>query len=71
FGKSSFAGYAKTRRNERSSLIALDRDCLCNIIDSIFGCDAPDDSHEVNAIRIDRVTIAFSLALTRLKEVVG
>ncbi|EAB8440032.1 hypothetical protein ABML65_001142 [Salmonella enterica subsp. enterica serovar Newport] len=69
YGKSTFAGNAKTRRHERRRKLAMERDTICNIIDSIFGCDAPDASHEVKAKRIDRVTKAISLAGTRQKEV--
>ncbi|EBV0770707.1 regulator, partial [Salmonella enterica] len=47
YGKSTFAGNAKTRRHERRRKLAIERDTICNIIDSIFGCDAPDASHEV------------------------
>ncbi|EIL7921694.1 hypothetical protein NI343_004061 [Salmonella enterica] len=69
YGKSTFAGNAKTRRHERRRKLAMERDTICNIIDSIFGCDAPDASHEVKAKRVDRVTKAISLAGTRQKEV--
>ncbi|EED6675165.1 hypothetical protein AAL99_003844 [Salmonella enterica subsp. enterica serovar Mbandaka] len=69
YGKSTFAGNAKTRRHERRRKLAIEHDTICNIIDSIFGCDAPDASHEVKAKRIDRVTKAISLAGTRQKEV--
>ncbi|EAC1084492.1 hypothetical protein CRR46_19385 [Salmonella enterica] len=69
YGKSTYAGNAKTRRHERRRKLAMERDTICNIIDSIFGCDAPDASHEVKAKRIDRVTKAISLAGTRHKEV--
>ncbi|EBS0276466.1 TPA: hypothetical protein R3686_002425 [Salmonella enterica subsp. enterica serovar Waycross] len=69
YGKSTFAGNAKTRRHERRRKLAIERDTICNIIDSIFGCDAPDASHEVKAKRIDRVTKAISLAGTRQKKV--
>ncbi|EAW1743298.1 hypothetical protein AXM73_15420 [Salmonella enterica subsp. enterica] len=69
YGKSTFAGNAKTRRHERRRKLAMERDTICNIIDSIFGCDAPDASHEVKAKRIDRVTKAISLAGTRQKKV--
>lgn len=69
YGKSTFAGNAKTRRRERRRKLAMERDTICNIIDSIFGCDAPDASHEVKAKRSDRVTKAISLAGTRQKEV--
>ncbi|EHL37862.1 hypothetical protein SEEM710_17456, partial [Salmonella enterica subsp. enterica serovar Montevideo str. ATCC BAA710] len=47
----------------------MERDTICNIIDSIFGCDAHDPSQEVKAKRIDRVTKAISLAGTRQKKV--
>ncbi|EDY6077133.1 hypothetical protein R0U98_004611, partial [Salmonella enterica subsp. enterica serovar Mbandaka] len=67
YGKSTFAGNAKTRRHERRRKLAIERDTICNIIDSIFGCDVPDASHEVKAKRIDRVTKAISLAGTRHK----
>ncbi|EBY3008653.1 hypothetical protein KLP74_002179 [Salmonella enterica] len=69
YGKSTFAGNAKTRRHERRRKLAMERDTICNIIDSIFGCDSPDASHEVKAKRIDRVTKAILLAGTRQKEV--
>ncbi|EAA1023342.1 hypothetical protein D7W96_09090 [Salmonella enterica] len=69
YGKSTFAGNAKTRRHERRRKLAIERDTICNIIDSIFGCDAPDASHEVKAKRSDRVTKAILLAGTRQKEV--
>ncbi|ELL8496252.1 hypothetical protein RX249_000892 [Salmonella enterica] len=69
YGKSTFAGNAKTRRHERRRKLAMERDTICNIIDSIFGCDAHDPSQEVKAKRIDRVTKAISLAGTRQKEV--
>lgn len=49
YGKSTFAGNAKTRRHERRRKLAIERDTICNIIDSIFGCDAPDASQEVKA----------------------
>ncbi|EAQ8610883.1 hypothetical protein D7J76_26320 [Salmonella enterica] len=67
--QSTFAGNAKTRRHERRRKFAMERDTICNIIDSIFGCDAPDTSQEVKAKRIDRVTKAISLAGTRQKKV--
>ncbi|EEB2528251.1 hypothetical protein XO04_23160 [Salmonella enterica subsp. enterica serovar Kentucky] len=69
YGKSTFAGNAKTRRHERRRKLAIERDTICNIIDSIFGCDAPDASHEVKAKRIDRVTKAILLSGTRQKKV--
>lgn len=69
YGKSTFAGNAKTRRHERRRKLAMERDTICNIIDSIFGCDVPDASQEVKAKRTDRVTKAILLAGTRQKEV--
>ncbi|ECO2555060.1 hypothetical protein FXG27_02430 [Salmonella enterica] len=54
YGKSTFAGNAKTRRHERRRKLAIERDTICNIIDSIFGCDAPDASQEVKTQRVDR-----------------
>ncbi|EGF6532835.1 hypothetical protein IC067_004013 [Salmonella enterica] len=69
YGKSTFAGNAKTHRHERRRKLAIERDTICNIIDSIFGCDVPDGSQEVKAKRIDRVTKAILLAGTRQKEV--
>ncbi|EGC6957495.1 hypothetical protein HKU38_004420 [Salmonella enterica] len=69
YGSSVSAGNAKTRRHERRRKLAMERDTIGNIIDTIFGCVAPDDSHEVKAKRIDRVTKAISLAGTRQKKV--
>ncbi|QVP49337.1 regulator [Salmonella enterica subsp. salamae] len=68
YGKSTFAGNAKTRRHERRRKLAIERDTICNIIDSIFGCDAPDASHEVKAQRVDRVTKAVSRAGNKVKQ---
>lgn len=36
YGKSTFAGNAKTRRHERRRKLAIERDTICNIIDSIL-----------------------------------
>ena len=71
YGSSVSAGNAKTRRHERRRKLAIERDAISNIIDSIFGSDAPDASQEVKAKRIDRVSKAISLAGTRQKEVEG
>ena len=71
YGSSVSAGNAKTRRHERRRKLAMERDSIGNIIDSIFGSDAPDASQEVKAKRIDRVSRAISLAGTRQKEVEG
>ncbi|HHS7396076.1 TPA: hypothetical protein ACTPQI_001739 [Salmonella enterica] len=68
YGKSTFAGNAKTRRHERRRKLAMERDTICNIIDSIFGCDAPDASQEVKTQRVDRVTKAVSRAGNKVKQ---
>ncbi|EHP8331099.1 hypothetical protein KP864_000527 [Salmonella enterica subsp. enterica serovar Infantis] len=68
YGKSTFAGNAKTRRHERRRKLAIERDTICNIIDSIFGCDAPDASQEVKSHRVDRVTKAVSRAGNKVKQ---
>ncbi len=61
YGKSTFAGNAKTRRHERRRKLAMERDTICNIIDSIFGCDAPDASHEVKAKELTALPKPFRL----------
>ncbi|EAP7517157.1 hypothetical protein CG571_22485 [Salmonella enterica] len=71
YGKSTFAGNAKTRRHERRRKLAIERDTICNIIDSIFGCDAPDASQEVKSHRVDRVTKAVSRAGNKVKQEKG
>ncbi|ECQ7478845.1 hypothetical protein A6B75_14210 [Salmonella enterica] len=68
YGKSTFAGNAKTRRHERRRKLAMERDTICNIIDSIFGCTAPEDSQEVKTQRIDRVTKVVSRAGNKVKK---
>ncbi|MBA3089359.1 hypothetical protein CBX34_004250 [Salmonella enterica] len=68
YGKSTFAGNAKTRRHERRRKLAIERDTICNIIDSIFGCTAPEDSQEVKTQRIDRVTKVVSRAGNKVKK---
>ncbi|ASO62712.1 hypothetical protein FVC22_17980 [Salmonella enterica] len=68
YGKSTFAGNAKTRRHERRRKLAIERDTICNIIDSIFGCTAPEDSQEVKTQRIDRVTKVISRAGNKVKQ---
>ncbi|EAR3908444.1 hypothetical protein HF762_003701 [Salmonella enterica] len=68
YGKSTFAGNAKTRRHERRRKLAIERDTICNIIDSIFGCTAPDASQEVKTQRVDRVTKAASRAGNKVKQ---
>ena len=59
YGSSVSAGNAKTRRHERRRKLAMERDTIGNIIDTIFGCVAPDDSQEEirkHAGRVDRAT---------------
>ncbi|EBQ8806637.1 hypothetical protein GAI15_01180 [Salmonella enterica subsp. enterica serovar Newport] len=68
YGKSTFAGNAKTRRHERRRKLAIERDTICNIIDSIFGCDVHDASQEVKSHRVDRVTKAVSRAGNKVKQ---
>lgn len=46
YGKSTFAGNAKTRRHERRRKLAIERDSICNIIDSIFGTDSEEPVQE-------------------------
>ena len=46
YGKSTFAGNAKTRRHERRRKLAIERDAICNIIDSIFGTDSEEPVQE-------------------------
>lgn len=58
YGSSVSAGNAKTRRHERRRKLAMERDAIGNIIDSIFGCDAPDASQAAlrsKPTRVDRV----------------
>lgn len=64
YGSSVSAGNAKTRRHERRRKLAIERDGISNIIDSIFGCDASDASQEPSrkqASRVDRATSLGSL----------
>lgn len=64
YGKSTSAGNAKTRRHERRRKLAMERDAIGNIIDSIFGCNAPGASQEKShkhASRVDRATSLGSL----------
>ncbi len=39
----------------------MERDTICNIIDSIFGCDAPDASQEVKAKELTALPKPFRL----------
>ena len=64
YGSSVSAGNAKTRRHERRRKLAMERDAIGNIIDTIFGCVAPDDSQEEirkHSGRVDRATSLGSL----------
>ncbi|PQX95926.1 hypothetical protein C5930_11045 [Cronobacter sakazakii] len=64
YGSSVSAGNAKTRRHERRRKLAIERDAICNIIDSILGCEAPDASQEESrkhASRVDRATSLVAL----------
>lgn len=65
YGSSVSAGNAKTRRHERRRKLAIERDGIANIIDSIFGCDAPDASQEVSRKQLSRVDRATSLGTLR------
>ncbi|EPT8887148.1 hypothetical protein ACVS9X_001416 [Cronobacter malonaticus] len=64
YGSSVSAGNAKTRRHERRRKLAIERDAIVNIIDSILGCEAPDASQEESrkhASRVDRATSLVAL----------
>ncbi|ELY5775188.1 hypothetical protein [Cronobacter sakazakii] len=64
YGSSVSAGNAKTRRHERRRKLAIERDTISNIIDSILGCEAPDASQEESrkhASRVDRATSLVAL----------
>ncbi len=64
YGSSVSAGNAKTRRHERRRKLAIERDAIGNIIDSILGCEAPDASQEEShkhASRVDRATSLVAL----------
>lgn len=71
YGKSTSAGNAKTRRHERRRKLAMERDAIGNIIDSIFGCDAPDASQEVSRKRPSRVDRAIPQGSLRCNETTG
>ncbi|EQA3420202.1 hypothetical protein ACX1JO_003801 [Cronobacter dublinensis] len=65
YGSSVSAGNAKTRRHERRRKLAIERDAICNIIDSILGCEAPDASQEESRKHASRVERAASLVALR------
>ncbi len=68
YGSSVSAGNAKTRRHERRRKLAIERDAIGNIIDSILGCEAPDASQEESRKHASRVDRATSLVALRDKK---
>ena len=69
YGKSTFAGNAKTRRHERRRKLAIERDSICNIIDSIFGTDSEEPVQEDPRKRLSLYEKAISLGSLRCKKV--
>lgn len=67
YGKSTFSGNAKTRRHERRRKLAIERDSIGNIIDSIFGFSAPEATQEETQKHMGRVERATSLGSLRDK----
>ncbi|EMW6640539.1 regulator [Escherichia coli] len=65
YGKSTFAGNAKTRRHERRRKLAIERDAICNIIDSIFGTDSEEPVQEAPRKRLSLSEKAISLSNIR------
>lgn len=65
YGKSTFAGNAKTRRHERRRKLAIERDAICNIIDSIFGADSEEPFQEEPRKRLNLSEKAISLSNIR------
>lgn len=63
YGKSTFAGNAKTRRHERRRKLAIERDAICNIIDSIFGTDSEEPVQEAPRKRLSISEKAISLGI--------
>lgn len=63
YGSSISAGNAKTRRHERRRKLAIERDAIGNIIDSVFGCTASDASQE-QPERMSKVDRAIATATT-------
>ncbi|MBN6379190.1 hypothetical protein JZM21_32640, partial [Escherichia coli] len=68
YGKSTFAGNAKTRRHERRRKLAIERDSICNIIDSIFGTDSGEPVHKDTRKRLSLSEKAASLGSLRCKK---
>ncbi|EEQ4598265.1 regulator [Escherichia coli] len=65
YGKSTFAGNAKTRRHERRRKLAIERDSICNIIDSIFGTDSEEPVQEDPRKHLNLSEKAISLSNIR------
>ncbi|ENA2904692.1 regulator [Escherichia coli] len=65
YGKSTFAGNAKTRRHERRRKLAIERDAICNIIDSIFETDSEEPVQEAPRKRLSLSEKAISLGSIR------
>ncbi|EMQ3424419.1 regulator [Escherichia coli H10] len=68
YGKSTFAGNAKTRRHERRRKLAIERDAIYNIIDSIFGTDSEEPVQEAPRKRLSISEKAISLGGLRCKK---
>ncbi len=68
YGKSTFAGNAKTRRHERRRKLAIERDAICNIIDSIFGTDSEELVQEAPRKRLSLSEKAISLGSLRCQK---
>ena len=69
YGKSTFAGNAKTRRHERRRKLAIERDSICNIIDSIFGTDSEEAVQESPRKRLSLSEKAISLVNIRNQNI--
>ncbi|EEW8345068.1 hypothetical protein [Escherichia coli] len=65
YGKSTFTGNAKTRRHERRRKLAIERDAICNIIDSIFGTDSDEPVQKEPRKRLSLSEKAISLGNIR------
>lgn len=65
YGSSVSAGNAKTRRHERRRKLAIERESIANIIDSVFGWEASDVSQEFSRKQHSRVDRATSLGSLR------
>ncbi|HCN6761670.1 hypothetical protein ACPEGB_10595 [Escherichia coli] len=68
YGKSTFAGNAKTRRHERRRELAIERDAICNIIDSIFVTDSEEPVQEAPRKRLSLSEKAISLGSLLCKK---